>query len=240
MIVAPQLSAGQRESFLALLEVTEAMPDHWCLVGGQMVHLHCWERGYPANRPTDDADAALDVRGYPQVLRAFTQTLVDLGFSSAGESMDGHQHRWVRGDAQIDVLIATNLGEKATARRGVTGGTTLASNGVQQALDRAEKVAVSIDGTEGVIPRPDLRGALVGKAAAFTNPGDAYRARHLLDFAVLAALMQRGDDLGTGLSPHHRSYLTTMLHQLDVTTVDWRGIEGAVDGVARVRLAIGQ
>lgn len=41
----------------------------------------------------------------------FTKTLTDLGFKSLGESpsilegVKGVQHRWVKGDAQIDVLI---------------------------------------------------------------------------------------------------------------------------------------
>ena len=52
-----------------------------------------------------------------------TKAPVDVGFESAGESPEGHQHRWTRGGATIDVLIAEHVGEKAAARRGVTGGT---------------------------------------------------------------------------------------------------------------------
>ncbi len=74
-----------------------------------MVHLHCIERGVAPTRPTDDVDAVLDVRAEPGALHSFTTALVELGFASTGESWEGHQHRWQRGEAQIDVLIPRHL-----------------------------------------------------------------------------------------------------------------------------------
>jgi hypothetical protein len=50
---------------------------------------------------------ALDIRAYPTMLHDFTALLVKLDFESAGESHEGHQHRWKRGDAIVDVLIPT-------------------------------------------------------------------------------------------------------------------------------------
>ncbi|VXC33813.1 hypothetical protein PSCLAVI8L_60106 [Pseudoclavibacter sp. 8L] len=78
----------------------------------------------------------------------FTETLTDLGYKSAGESpsilegMKGVQHRWVKGEAQIDVgvLIPRFLGEHADNRTGVTGGRTIAAPGGQGALDRSEVI----------------------------------------------------------------------------------------------------
>jgi hypothetical protein len=66
----------------------------------------------------------------------FTRTLTEIGFSTAGSNLSGHQHRWIRGDASIDILIAAGLGERGARRRGVTGAMTLTSLGMQQALDR--------------------------------------------------------------------------------------------------------
>lgn len=43
-----------------------------------MVQLHCIERGVAPARPTDDVDAALDVRAEPGVLRTFTAALADV------------------------------------------------------------------------------------------------------------------------------------------------------------------
>ncbi|MBO0901843.1 hypothetical protein J1G42_14760 [Cellulomonas sp. zg-ZUI222] len=37
------------------MDLHSDMPVGWVLVGGQMVHLHCAERGAAPQRPTDDA-----------------------------------------------------------------------------------------------------------------------------------------------------------------------------------------
>lgn len=88
-LVLPAMTDPQEQAWSALLDVSERLSEGWCLVGGQLVHLHCWERGRAPQRPTDDADAALDVRAHPTILHRFTQVLTDLGFRTAGESMEG-------------------------------------------------------------------------------------------------------------------------------------------------------
>jgi hypothetical protein len=121
VVVLPAMRGAQEQAWAALLDVAERLPSGWCLVGGQMVHLHCVERGVVPPRPTDDADVALDVRSEPRMLATFTGVLVDLGFTSAGESLEGHQHRWVRDAAQIDALIPRHVGARAAAQRGAPG-----------------------------------------------------------------------------------------------------------------------
>src|SRR5665648_618094 len=116
-VVLPPMTRGQAEAWSGLLDLSERHPTCWTLVGGQMVHLHCIERGVAPTRPTDDVDAVLDVRAEPDALRSFTTALVELGFVAIGESWEGHQHRWQRGEAQIDVLIPRHLGERAAGRR---------------------------------------------------------------------------------------------------------------------------
>jgi hypothetical protein len=86
----------QRQAWLALLQVSHAVPTGWCIVGGQMVQLTCLERGFAPNRPTDDGDVALDVRARPTILKDFTEALTSIGFEADGTSPEGHQHRWVR------------------------------------------------------------------------------------------------------------------------------------------------
>ena len=127
----------QRQSWLGLLDVAADFPNGWCLVGGQMVHLYCQERGFSPSRPTNDGDVVLDVRAQPNVLRDFTGALAAVGFTSAGISPEGHQHRWVRDRASIDLLIPQHLGRAAGSRTGITGGTTLATPEAQQAIKRA-------------------------------------------------------------------------------------------------------
>jgi hypothetical protein len=78
------------------------------------------------------------VRAQPNVLRDFTGALAAVGFTSAGVSPEGHQHRWVRGKASIDVLIPRGLGGAADSKKGITGGSTLATPGAQQAINRSE------------------------------------------------------------------------------------------------------
>lgn len=80
-IVAPVMVDAQRDAWLGLPEVAATLSAGWCLVGGQMVYLHCWERGFEPNRPTNDGDAVLDVRGHPSILREFTGTLTAIGFT---------------------------------------------------------------------------------------------------------------------------------------------------------------
>lgn len=121
-VIAPPLRPMQAAAWHALFGLHERLPTGWALVGGQMVQSLCWERGALPNRPTHDADTALDVRARPRMLLEFTTALRELGFVADGESFEGHQHRWVRGGAQIDVLIPRFLGERAAGRRGATGG----------------------------------------------------------------------------------------------------------------------
>jgi hypothetical protein len=54
-------------------------------------------------------------------------------------------------------------------------------------------VAVAVDGRAGFVRRPSLVGALVVKAAAHGNPGDADPRRHRRDFVVLAGLLTARD-----------------------------------------------
>lgn len=230
-VVLQALSPQQRSAWLALLEVSAAFPTGWCVVGGQMVHLLCQERGSAANRPTNDGDVALDVRARPTILRDFTEALSSRGFAPAGTSPEGHQHRWVRGQASIDVLIPTGTGKRASRRPGAGGATTLGSPGAQQALRRAEVVSVRIDDLAGDVRRPNLLGALVSKAAAFQVPGDRGRERHLHDFTTLAALIERSDRVRQQLTGRDRFYLEPILRTLTGRRGAWLAIDGAERGL---------
>lgn len=188
-------------------------------------------------RPTDDVDAVLDVRAEPGVLHTFTSALADVGFSSAGESWQGHQHRWRRGAGEIGVLIPRHLGEKAVGRRGVSGGTTIETPGAQQALDRSEGVEVALGGRVGVVRRPNLLGALVAKAAAHSVILDRARARHLVDFAVLTTLLRPADRVDRA-GRRDREHLDAALAALANDPRSWAGVDGAEAGLARLRLAL--
>jgi hypothetical protein len=236
-IALPPVTVAQTEGWHALLEVHDRLPRCWTLVGGQMVHLHCAERGAAPARPTDDLDAVLDVRADGRILHRFTSVLVDLGFTPAGTSPAGHQHRWTRGSAQIDVLIPRRVGERAAGRRGVHGGTTLETPAAQQALDRSAVVDVRVADVAGRVRRPNLLGALVAKAAAHTVVLDQARARHRADFAVLTTLIAPSDRIDEA-GPRDRRYLRGMLAALADDRRTVLRVDGAAEGVATLRDAL--
>jgi hypothetical protein len=211
MIVLPAMPREQTASWLGLLDLHERLAEGWTLIGGQLVHLHCAERGEFPVRPTNDADTVIDVRADPTMLATFTQTLTDLGFSSAGISAEGLQHRWTRGDASIDVLLPDGIGQRASLRQGATGSPTLPTAGGTQALRRSETIAVTVEGREGSVRRPNLVGAVVAKAAAHTNPGDPGRGRHRRDFVILAGLLTARDFRDETLTKKDRQRLRVML-----------------------------
>jgi hypothetical protein len=194
VIVLPAMPPEQTASWIGILELYDRLNEGWTLIGGQLVHVHCAERGRFPVRPTNDVDTVIDVRADPEILRNFTGTLTNLGFRSAGISAEGRQHRWGRDQASIDVLLPDGIGERASQRQGVTGSPTLPTEGGTQALRPSDTVAVTVDGREGFVRRPNLVGALVVKAAAHgSNPGDPDPRRHRRDFLVLAGLVRASD-----------------------------------------------
>lgn len=214
------MSRDQSLAWHAVLDVAEQLPRLWTLVGGQMVHLHCLERGVAPQRPTDDADAVIDIRAEPRALEIFTGVLSGLGFGPL-TSGDGLQHRWLRrvgdGMAQIDVLLPDGIGERASRSHGVGGAPTLPAAGGSQALRRTELMAVTLDGRQGQVPRPNLVGALIAKAAAH-SADTMRRERHLYDFLTLAELLAARDLRGVELSASDRRHLRTMVAALRKAT----------------------
>lgn len=192
MIVLPAMGAAQEAAWVALLDLYERHPDGWTLIGGQMVHLHCAERGYAPQRPTTDADMVVNARA-PEVLGSVTSALVALGFDPGTPSADGIQHRWTRDAAVIDVLIPENTGERTAKRESASGFPTVAAPGGIQALDRSEVVEVQIGSRTGMVRRPVLLSAMIMKAAARTETTGPGRDRHCHDFAALAAILSASD-----------------------------------------------
>jgi hypothetical protein len=213
--VLPAMPLEQMASWHGVLDLHQRLDSGWTLIGGQLVHLHCAERGQFPVRPTNDADTVVDVRARPEMLRDFTEALVSLGFVSAGVSAEGLEHRWTRGDASIDVLLPEGIGERARLRSGVNGSPSLETEGGTQALQRSETVAVTVDGREGFVRRPSLVGALVGKAAAQGNVGDRDRRRHRRDFVVLARLITASDFRTEQLTKTERRRLRTMVNAIE-------------------------
>lgn len=207
----PAMGQAQEQAWHALIDLHNRIGGGWTLIGGQLVHLHCAERGAIPTRPTDDIDTVVDVRASPELLQTFTGTLAAMGFRPE-TSGDGIQHRWRRDLAQIDVLIPDGVGERAAQRAGAGGAPTIRSPGTTQALNRSETISVRVGSKSGLIPRPNLMGALVGKAAARTEiAADRASARHCFDFVALAGLVAARDLRDTELTKKDRQRLRRML-----------------------------
>lgn len=234
MIVLPGMPQEQTASWLGVLDLYDRLSDGWTLIGGQLVHLYCAERGQFPQRPTNDADTVIDVRADPEMLQRFTGTLTDLGFESAGISAEGNQHRWVRGKALIDVLLPDGVGERASKRQGVSGGPTLPTAGGTQALQRSQVVAVTVDGRQGFVRRPNLIGALVVKAAAHSNAGDPGIARHRRDFVLLAGMITATDFMDENLTRKDRQRLRSIVRKIKDDRELLLEVPGAMAAIKRL------
>ncbi|WP_395158763.1 hypothetical protein [Ilumatobacter sp.] len=186
VIVLPPLIGGQAESWSALLELSPAFGDNWLLVGGQMVFLHELQRQSTDTRPTDDIDVVVDLRAEPAGLSRIHSALISASFDQDSPGPEGTAHRYRRGSAVIDVLAPDNLGKRLQLKLG--SGRTIEAPGTTQAFRRSGIVTVEIEGRSAEVRRPDLIGALIGKASAvakITSQSAASRAKHLRDFAPL-------------------------------------------------------
>ncbi len=205
------MSDAQKQSWHALMDLYARLNSDWTLIGGQLVHLHCAERGVTPIRPTNDVDTVVNIRASSTVLATFTGALMEMGFAPE-TSGDGVQHRWRRDQAQIDVLIPEGVGQRAAARAGAGGAPTIPAPGTTQALSRSEPIMIVAEGRTGTVLRPNLIGALVGKAAARTEiASDRARVRHCTDFVVLASLVSARDFRETDLTRKDRKRLSKML-----------------------------
>lgn len=109
------------------------------------------------------------------------------------------------------MLLPDGIGDRASHRQGVTGSPTLPTAGGTQALQRSETIRVTVAGREGSVRRPNLVGALVGKAAALSNAGDPGPGRHRRDFVILAGLLTARDFRGQELTKKDRQRLRAMV-----------------------------
>ncbi len=180
------MGAAQEQGWHALLDLYETHREGWTLIGGQMVHLYCAERGYEPARPTTDADTVVNARE-PGLLRAVTATLLDLGFS-AEPSADG-----------------SSIGGFVTWPSSTSSSPRAPANGPR----REGRRAASPPGRHG--PATDAAQRHDSKAAARIETNGAARERHCLDFAALAAMMAAHDTAAFALQPKDKKRLRAMI-----------------------------
>jgi hypothetical protein len=189
LIRMPELSPALSQVWHLLLDLSELRPEAWCLIGGLMVMLHGLERGRSDARPTADGDVLVDIRVRPSALREITAFLSAKGLV-AELAPEGVQHRFKRessdGELKVDVLAPDHVGSRADLTT-TPAGRTVEVPGGTRALQRAKHVRVHVNGRSGVIPRPDLIGAILVKLGAIGLPGDP--GRHYQDLAFLLMVL---------------------------------------------------
>lgn len=188
-VVLPPLPPQQAEMWKTLLDLEAAQSQPWVLVGGQMTMLHCLENDYPATRATDDGDVVVGVWTRRDALIATSQFLRARDFEEV-RTNDGLGYRYKRDETVIDVMLPEGLERQRTYPKTTSGRRGFATEGGRQALARAERVPIQIDGTPGHVRRPTLLGAIVAKAHAYiVDSRDP--ERHAQDLVALASIALR-------------------------------------------------
>ncbi len=227
VIRLPRLVGGQAESWRALIEIAPQLGNHWLMIGGQMVFLHEVERESTDVHPTNDIDLVVDLRIDPFALGHTHTVLARAGFSQDLPGPEGVAHRYRRGEAIIDVLAPDHMGARATLALG--SGHTIEAPGTSQAFGRASLIRVELDdNTAGVVRRPTLIGALLGKAAAVTeivSMSVAERAKHVRDVDALARLLGPTDRADAALTTKERSTLLRIAKHPDLSPLAVRSIQ---------------
>lgn len=190
LVRLPALGAPVDELWQVLLHLAQTLTVPWTLVGGQMVLLHALEHDTAVPVVSQDGDIVADVRANPKSLRIVVAALAELGFDPAPASADGILHRWCRPTASrpvvVDLLAPDGLGPRADLTTIPPGRTVEAAAGTQL-LTRTDRVPVEHpNGQRALVPRPNLLGAIVGKAQACTLPDPR---RHYRDLALLCSLV---------------------------------------------------
>lgn len=178
----------------AVLDVADAQPNGWTLIGALMVMLHAHDHGLDARRTTRDADALVDVRGLAQATRRLVVTLERLGWQLHPDhpKADDIGFRFAKDGLLFDVLAPDGLGQR-TDLTTMPPLRTVPMTGGSRALNRTTVRDVVLGDRVGQVPVPDLLGALVIKSRAATadrtptaDPGHRPE-RHPEDLAVLYA-----------------------------------------------------
>jgi hypothetical protein len=236
------LTGALVELWSVLLDLSERLSDAWSLIGGQMVLLHGLENGRTPPAASTDLDVLADIQADQQSLQRLVAVLTEMGFTPAGMSPQGNlMHRYQRGHVpgllKVDVLAADHLGPRANLMT-TPPGRTIEVPGGRQAIQRTETVRVELGERTGIVRRPSLLGAIVGKAAALsikTSSPD----KHYRDLAFLLSLADSPLQLKAELTPSDRTHLARASALHDSTHRAWRQLEddeAQADGQATYRI----
>lgn len=239
MILLPSEDADELALWNTLLDLADRA-DGWTLIGARMVELHAAETGRQLMRTSLDGDVLADARRRPNPVRRVAQLLIAEEFKLEDPSYMGVGHTFVKGNVEIDVLAPEHLGSGSERARETSSGIrTVEVPGGRQALGRTERVAVRVGTREGLIPRPDLLGAILIKARAVDVDDAPDNQRS--DLAVLLSLVLDPSALIAQLQGRERTWLRRRRELDDVGAAAWRGLrqDHAQRGLVALRALAG-
>jgi hypothetical protein len=197
------------------IELARKLPaQHWTLVGGLMVQLHSARAGLAVTRPTADVDIVLHLETPATTVPQVTGILQSMGYTlQTSIDSSAPAHRFVRGEEQVDVMVADQIAPRVPQRLG--GHDMFALPAGTQALKRTVYCRLSADDDGDVlISIPNVLGALVLKGAAYREDSRDTR-RHLDDAAVLAACVQAPLSTREEMKGSDRSRIIGLHEKLD-------------------------
>ncbi len=234
-LMLPRLGPHHDDLWTTLCDLGDAHHEGWVVVGGQMVMLHALQAGREPGRVSRDLDTVIDARVRPPALPMFLATLAKLGFKSAGVSPDEVAHRFARGSVHVDVLGPDGLGDRSDLRTTGTA-TTIQVGGGTQALQRAERVPVRHGDLIVHVPRPNLLGAIVIKAAAVHT--DPHPQRHVRDIAFLCSIAADARAIRADMTPKDLQRLRAVTVLDDRTDGAWRLLDDPELGYTAFRVLV--
>lgn len=221
------MTTPQEEGWRVLLDLYEAFPGGWCIIGGQMVWLLAHEHDVDPIRTTEDVDVVVDIRGNQRLITHTCAWLEARGFSLDGISADGIGHRYVSatydgpGKVAFDILAPENLGERADLTTSPPA-RTVSAPGTRDALDAAEPLEILLGDRSGHVLRPKLIFAILVKAAATRIPVRTNPERDWADLAFLLTLIPDPASTAAQLSNPQRRKLRAVNALLSEDHPAWR------------------
>lgn len=212
------------------------LPSDWTLVSAQMVALHGFEAGKNPTRASTDADLVVNARIVGTKIADFARALEESGYTLEGMNSDGIGHTFTDGCISFDLLAPDGLASARLNLRTVGTARTDSVPGGTQALRRTETVEIQVGGTVGVVPRPNLAGAILIKARA-VDVDDVPRAQ-LADLAFLLSLIKDPAGMREELSNRERGWLRrrTELSERDSAVRDTLAAGEADDALAAFQI----
>ncbi|MEO7818433.1 MAG: hypothetical protein ABIS18_04710 [Actinomycetota bacterium] len=204
MIKIPDLGDEFHEMWTELMLLAETPPAPWVLIGAQMVVVLGWELGREQVRPSRDADVLVNARAVTDGTKRVSRALLTRGYELDGISSTGIGHRFVRGTVSIDVLGPDGIGERADLKTAL-GARTVRVPGGTQALRRRRDVEIKTRSRSGLLPIPNLLGALLVKVRAIAVADQPEVQRR--DTAFLLSLIEDPDEQAVEVSQTERIWL---------------------------------